>query len=74
MEDKRPLSLRHEDLKNNIAGAIRNSGLPFFVVQYLLEKVLTEVRAYADEEAKRSSEVYYKSLEQSEESEVDANG
>ena len=40
---EKPLILKKEDLQNNLTGLINNSGLPLFVVEYILKDLLQEV-------------------------------
>lgn len=41
---EKPLALKKEDLQNNLINLINNSGLPLFIVEYILKDLLQEIR------------------------------
>lgn len=60
---QKPLTLRKEEYMQILTQATNDSGLPMFIIEYVLKELLLEVSSLAKEELKMSQEQYNKILE-----------
>ena len=70
---KKPLTVASDDFLNNVVGLINNSGLPFFIVENILQDCLREVHK-ASQQQLQSDKVQYEKLlkEQSEKEQIES--
>lgn len=54
----KPQTLVYEELKSGIAGLINNSGLPLFVVEFILNDFLIEVRKVSKQQYEYDKQQY----------------
>lgn len=55
---QKPLALRKEEYIQILTQATNNSGLPMFILEYVLKELLLEVSSLAKEELKMSQNQY----------------
>ena len=65
----KPLSLRIQEFQKTITEVIGNSGLPIFMIKYILKDLQDEIERVANDYAQKEIDEYYESLKQSEEKE-----
>lgn len=64
MNIEKPATIIAKELNENIAALINNSGLPFFVVAYILKDILNEVYAVSQRQLEADTKNYQKKLEE----------
>lgn len=65
-DNLKPLSLRKEDYVNSIIALTNDSGIPLFVVEYLLRDLLNEVHLAAKKQAEDELLLYKNMINDSE--------
>lgn len=60
----KPLTIIHEDFKQNLATLINNSGLPAFVIEPVLQNYLSEIRSIMQQQYNADIAEYEKQLQQ----------
>jgi hypothetical protein len=58
----KPLTMVHADFKQELADLINRSGLPAFVVEYVLQDYLNEIKALSKRQYQLERAEYEKSL------------
>lgn len=64
MNIEKPATIIAKELNENIAAQINKSGLPFFVVAYILKDILNEVYAVSQKQLEADTKNYQKKLEE----------
>ncbi len=64
MNIEKPATIIAKELNENIAAQINKSGLPFFVVAYILKDILNEVYAVSQKQLEADTKNYQKRLEE----------
>ena len=64
MQHNKPITLLREDFVNNVIDLCNNSGLPFFVVEDVLQGVIKEVHAAAIQQLEADRQKYKEQLKQ----------
>lgn len=59
----KPIIVVKEELKRDIVNSINNSGLPAFIVEYILRDLLSEASVLAKQQYQKELELYNASLE-----------
>lgn len=64
MENKinKPFALSRDELVQNIVNSINSSGLPLFMVEYILKDILNEVNATIIKQTQSETQRYYEQL------------
>ena len=62
----KPFSVAHADFKQELASLINRSGLPLFVVEYVLQDYLSEVKAVSKRQYQLEKAEYEKALAEAE--------
>ena len=60
---EKPITLIYEELKNNLADIINNSGLPAFIIEPVLQNYLNEVKNIEKKQYEYDKKEYEESLE-----------
>lgn len=63
----RPITVIYEDFKRDLADLINSSGLPAFVVEFVLQSYLNEAKAVAKKQYESDKALYESSLESNKE-------
>lgn len=63
----RPITVIYEDFKRDLADLINSSGLPAFVVEFVLQNYLNEAKAVAKKQYESDKALYESSLESNKE-------
>ena len=63
----RPITVIYEDFKRDLADLINSSGLPAFVVEFVLQNYLNEAKAVAKKQYESDKSLYESSLESNKE-------
>ena len=58
----KPITITYEDLKQELANLINNSGLPAFMIESILQNYLYETKMVAERQYQIDKERYEKSL------------
>jgi hypothetical protein len=58
----KPMTIMHEDFKQELANLINNSGLPAFVIEPILRDYLNEIRLVAQKQYLADKSDYEESL------------
>lgn len=58
----KPITIAYEDFKNDVVDLVNNSDLPFFVVELVFQKYLSEIRTIVENQYKYDKEQYNHSL------------
>lgn len=64
MNIEKPATIVVKELNESIAALINNSGLPFFVVSYILRDILNEVNVVSQKQLEADTKNYQKKLEE----------
>lgn len=63
---EKPISLKLKDFENNAVNLVNTSGLPLFVIEPILKKVLVAVQNKAEQEYQQDKMRYEQSLKEQE--------
>ena len=66
MKQNKPITLVREDFMNSIIDLCNNSGLPFFVIEDVLQGLLKEVHIAASKQLEADRKAYQEQLKQQE--------
>lgn len=58
--NNKPITIARDELATNLVNLINNSGLPLFVVEYILSEILQQVHKSREEQEAKIKEEYEK--------------
>lgn len=66
---EKPITLKVEELKENIAATLNESGLPIFLLDYIIKDLYNEIHILSENQLLKDKQSYAKSQEESEQEE-----
>jgi hypothetical protein len=60
---EKPITLVREDFINNIIDTCNNSGLPFFMIEYIMKDLIQQIHVAAQQQLEEDRKKYQKELE-----------
>ena len=61
---EKPVTMRINELKNSISKCVNESGLPAFLVEYVLSEITRNVSDFAKKQAAEERKMYLQSMEE----------
>lgn len=61
---EKPVTMRINELKNSISKCVNESGLPAFLVEYVLSEITRNVSDFSKKQAAEEREMYLQSMEE----------
>ena len=61
---EKPVTMRINELKNSISKCVNESGLPAFLVEYVLSEITRNVSDFSKKQAEEERKMYLQSMEE----------